>query len=322
MILLVAPPDDRHAAAVADRLRARGEDAALIDVASLTAQLTIGLEFAPGLSASGSVQVHGLDGATTQTIDLSRVTAGWWRRSWIPLLGADDPRLTGAPVDFGEALVSTAEALDIAWANEPVAVDLAQRRTRLWASARRAGLIMPHTIVTHDPGAAHRFAKQHLRTGVVCRPLVKSHAEWPAQDRIMGVSAIDELVEQNGPDLVLRAFVPGSDLRAFVAGDRVLAADLGPTATNDPGAGLLPVVPSGARAVELPVEVRDGLAALVADLGLGHAAVDLRRTRAGEHLFLDLDPLAGWLDVEAVTGLPLTEQLVDELLARSAARVA
>ncbi|TPW74686.1 ATP-grasp domain-containing protein [Schumannella soli] len=321
MILLVAPPDDRHAAAVADRLRARGDEVALIDVASLTAQLTVGLDFAPGIRASGSVQLRGLDGSTTQTIDVSRVTAGWWRRSWIPLLGADDPRLTGAPVDFGEALVSTAEALDIAWANEPVAVDLAQRRTRLWAAARRAGLIMPHTIVTRDPGAAHRFAKQHLRTGVICRPLVKSHAEWPAQDRIVGVSAIDELVEQSGPDLVLRAFVPGSDVRAFVAGDRVLAADLGAAAASDSDAPF-PAVPDCARAVDLPDDIRDGLIALVADLGLGHAAVDLRRTRAGEHLFLDLDPLAEWLDVEAATGLPLTESLVDELVARSASRVA
>ncbi|TPW72763.1 RimK family alpha-L-glutamate ligase [Schumannella sp. 10F1B-5-1] len=320
MILLVAPPDDRHAAAVAAGLTARGERVALIDVRNLTAQIGVEAEFRPGHRPGGSLTVTRVDGAE-QRIDLADISVGWWRRTWIPFLGADDPRLFGAPVDFGEAFISALEGLDISWANDPVSVDLAQRRTRLWSAARRAGLTMPHTLITRDPAAAHRFAVQNLRTGIVCRPLTKTGIEWPTQDRILGVSAVDDLVDPDGPEVVLRAFVAGADLRVWVAGDAVHAIEHGATPVDEAARLAAGDESRPGTAVDLPVEVVDAVRTLVTSLGLGHAAVDLRRTRAGEHLFLDLDPMASWLGAEQVSGLPLTAAIVDDLVQRVAARV-
>jgi hypothetical protein len=48
-------------------------------------------------------------------------------------------------------------------------------------------------------------------------------------------------------------------------------------------------------------------------LGLHYGAVDMRRTEAGEHYFLEVNPAGQWHFVEHRTGLPISEAIADEL---------
>ena len=43
--------------------------------------------------------------------------------------------------------------------------------------------------------------------------------------------------------------------------------------------------------------------------GLRYGAVDLRRTPAGDHVFLEINPAGQWLFVEEKTGQPMTEAM-------------
>ena len=56
----------------------------------------------------------------------------------------------------------------------------------------------------------------------------------------------------------------------------------------------------------LPDSIQATLAALMRRLGLVYGAVDLLRTRGGEHVFLEVNPAGEWLFVEERTGQPIT----------------
>jgi glutathione synthase/RimK-type ligase-like ATP-grasp enzyme len=74
------------------------------------------------------------------------------------------------------------------------------------------------------------------------------------------------------------------------------------------------------RAVELPAAVREGLLALLRVLGLQYGAVDMRRSDDGRYVFLEVNPAGQWLFVERLTGLPISEALVDHLARLDEAR--
>jgi glutathione synthase/RimK-type ligase-like ATP-grasp enzyme len=48
---------------------------------------------------------------------------------------------------------------------------------------------------------------------------------------------------------------------------------------------------------------------LVRRLGLVYAAIDLRRRRGGEHVFLEVNPSGQWLGFEERTGQPITRAM-------------
>ena len=68
------------------------------------------------------------------------------------------------------------------------------------------------------------------------------------------------------------------------------------------------------RAGELPDDVVRLCRHVARALDLVWAGIDLRRTAAGEHFFLEANPSPMFLGFEAATGLPLTEALMELLL--------
>ena len=59
----------------------------------------------------------------------------------------------------------------------------------------------------------------------------------------------------------------------------------------------------------------------MSELGLVFGAVDLIRTPAGEHVFLEVNPVGEFFWLERYAGLPVSDALADILLGRSARRL-
>lgn len=66
---------------------------------------------------------------------------------------------------------------------------------------------------------------------------------------------------------------------------------------------------------ELPSEVARGLHSFMAEFGLFFGAIDLIRTPAGEHVFLEVNPTGEWGMLERDLGYPISEAIADALLA-------
>jgi glutathione synthase/RimK-type ligase-like ATP-grasp enzyme len=99
------------------------------------------------------------------------------------------------------------------------------------------------------------------------------------------------------------------DVRVTAVGGRLFAAEIDSRRAGSAADYRLVLERSRVRPTRLPSSVARGLRRLVAALGLRYAAVDLRQSASGEHLFLELNPSGQWLFVEARTRQPITRAL-------------
>ncbi len=103
--------------------------------------------------------------------------------------------------------------------------------------------------------------------------------------------------------------VPGTDIRVFVAGERVLACEIDTTATDFRDDQAAPISP-----ITLSPTMEDQCRQIARTLDLLWTGIDFRRTDDGEYVFLEANPSPMFLGFEQRTGLPLTESLAAVLL--------
>jgi glutathione synthase/RimK-type ligase-like ATP-grasp enzyme len=209
--------------------------------------------------------------------------------------------------------------------NDPARVELASRKVFQLATASDLGLATPRTLVTTDPRRARAFVRTCGRDDRGWRAITKvvhGDPDAPRETRRIDDEDFDALDALRHVPFLLQEYVDGVDVRVTIVGRRVFTAELDARKTSFPddfrvdwshGGKLL-------RRATLPREVRSRLLALMDRLGLVFGTVDLRRTDAGEYAFLEVNSGAPhWYFVEAATGLPITDALVN-LLASGGAR--
>lgn len=327
MILIVGSQHDEHVRLVADRLRTVGHPVVELDAADHDAASAVGLQVGElgGDRHLGARPSSGLgrrlETRDGRTIDLEAVTGGWWRQL-PPAISADDfgdrAYRDAMPAEPRAALDGVLASLDIPWANDPLHDRRSRHRPLLWAAGAAAGLALPRTLVTRDPGAALDFLAGLPASGAISFPLVRRVDDWWTGAPVgHGDEAAERVLGATG-DTVLQAVVPGDDVRVIVAGSAMFAVELAGRPLDLPIE--LALADHGLRRTELPDPVFEAVAELMARLGLVTASVDLRRTAEGEHVLLDLDPTPQWSMIEELTAWPITRAVADLLAQRARAR--
>src|SRR5262249_18265405 len=103
--------------------------------------------------------------------------------------------------------------------------------------------------------------------------------------------------------------VPGTNVRVFVAGQRVLACEFVTEALDyrdDPDPRIVPHHLSG--------EMDERCLGIARLLDLAWTGIDFRLTPDGAYVFLEANPSPMFLGFESRTGLPLTASLADLLM--------
>lgn len=93
-------------------------------------------------------------------VDLAKVRAVYYRRPRIPRVSAAlrNAEHEWATKESTAGIYGVLAALDCRYVNHPAAIHPAQSKPYALSVAAQAGLAVPATIVTNDPGAARRFA--------------------------------------------------------------------------------------------------------------------------------------------------------------------
>ncbi|GGL06728.1 hypothetical protein Sme01_67040 [Sphaerisporangium melleum] len=292
-VLVLAEEDDPQVRHVTLALAERGARTLIFDPGRLpgTARLSVALD--PSGAARRTLVTR------EERFDLDRLTSVWFRRPGPA--GDGPPGWGGAPLEGFTSDVWDTLTCPVVPASRSVILR-SRRRLHQLSLAGRLGFTLPSTLVSTDRGEVLDFYLAHrgqIVTQVLDRPWDVAEpappAETPALPRQNGAAAFPLAAQANVPCEVA--------LRVIVAGSRVFAAEI---RSGTDGRRLWPH--------KLPGDVRRRCLRLMRRLGLSFGAIDLRLTPEGRHVFLQADPAGGFLLIEQITAMPITQALCDLLL--------
>ena len=300
-ILILGGADDEHAVHMLQHLRGRGRDAELLDSRDFPSRLSVAYD--PGRRA-GTLRLPG-----GRQLDLAQVRSVYWR-SYAGVGAGALPNATQAALAANDAR-SLFEALLIGlparWVNGWNAYQLHQTKPVQLARVAALGVPVPATLLGNDPEAVRAFAAAHLRCifkpvqgGAPTRRLEPCHLT----DEHLKLLALAPVTIQEE--------VAGTDVRVFIAGQRVLACEIHTDHVDfrdDPEPRI--------RACALPADVAAWCLRAARALELLWTGIDVRRTPDGRHVFLEANPSPMFLGFEQRSGLPLTDALTALLLERA-----
>jgi hypothetical protein len=172
----------------------------------------------------------------------------------------------------------------------------------------RGGLFeIPKTLITNDPGVAHRFHEQMRR-----QVIYKS-----ASGRSLGTNLVDEeiltnLLSTRDTPIQLQERVPGVDVRVHIVRNQIFATRVRSEAIDyrlDKGGQ------TQVDACNLPAAVASECIRITEQFGLLFCGIDLRETPEGKYYFFEANPAPDFAFYEERTGQKISIALRDLLSA-------
>lgn len=174
------------------------------------------------------------------------------------------------------------------------------------------GLAIPRTCITSDPDRARAFIAAEVG-GVIYKTFTATESTW-RETRLLRANEAELLDAVRFAPVIFQQHIPAvADLRVTAVGDALFAAAI--RVPHGAYAYDFRMTMTGAAIAEhvLPDSVADGLRKLMRTLGLVYAAIDLRLTPEGEHVFLEVNPAGQWLFVEQATGQCISDAIAGVL---------
>lgn len=200
------------------------------------------------------------------------------------------------------------------WLTHPDRVRQASAKSRQLRAARAAGLLVPRTLWSNDPGEILAFAEACGGT-VLAKPTADVYFEVDGAPHNVWVSPVDlDTLRSSKAQLALtlgcfQEPVPkGVDVRVTVAGSEIFACEvLLENAPDPPVDWRAHPGEYGYRLVDLPDDVAAGVLEVNRRLGVDFGAMDFVRRPDGTYVFLETNVNGQWLWIEQKTGAPIAD---------------
>jgi hypothetical protein len=153
IVLILAPPDDLHAAVVAKVLADRKQPFELIDLTELSQNIQTTYKIDDNTDCQ-------LVLASGKVIDSTDVLSVWWRRASLPQLKKNDGQEKNAEYFLGQwtQFVENLEFfIPAKWVNSPRNARSARLKGRQLKLAQQLGLRIPKTLITNNPREVREF---------------------------------------------------------------------------------------------------------------------------------------------------------------------
>ena len=270
------------------------------------------------LSEGGHAVELGGDG---RRLDMAEV-GSIWCRGLTPSGFAED--LTPADRAFAElgarrALGALTTVSDALWVNAPDRLVRANSKPAQLDIARRLGLIIPETLVTNDPDAARAFIE--AADGPVIYKSLSQNLDVDLGKALFTGQVTGAEIEnldliRHTPGIFQAAVAKAFEVRATVVGPRIFAARIDSQAQDETRLDWRRrPFDVDDEPIGLPDDVADRVRAFMDAFGLIYGAFDFIVRPDGTWVFLEVNPAGQYMWVEAKTGLPITDALVDVLSA-------
>ena len=303
---ILGTDDDLQVQAVARALRELGAEEVLIRSDALDEGL-------PFSELDGRTLYRGLDVEDLEGFYLRSVPA-----AYAPYVEKDDDLVLYE--DWFERYMQERErsAFFIAWLlklqdrgarliNPPHAASALQYKPFQLHALRQAGARVPRTLISNDPEAVRAFQSQVK--DVIYKPVTGG-----AITRVLDEETLDSLESVRGSPVIFQQRIEGDDLRVMLAGEEIVSSVAIRTPEQHLDFRADPVYSGGEATYEevrLPDEVKAMCRAAARKCGLAFAGIDIKRTAAGEWVFLELNSSPVYLDVELKLGHPISRAIAE-----------
>lgn len=209
--------------------------------------------------------------------------------------------------------------LDCTWVNHPDKNRLAEIKLSQLKKAIQLGFEIPRTLVTNNSAEARKFIRS-VQGNVVVKTLSGGAVldeENPTAifTNILKPDDVKYLGEVRFAPTLFQEYIPKAvEIRTTVVGNQVFAAEIHSQSLEstkyDWRRKALELVH---QPHQLPKDIEKKCLSLVKSFGLNFGAMDLILTPNDRYVFLELNPNGQWAWIEDLTGLPITDTLIDVL---------
>ena len=309
LILVVSHAADDHACGVLRALQAERYPAVLVDTGRYPSDAAVSQHFGAG-AATYELTIDG------RVVDLSLCRVAWWRRPQPFTLhqGLDADVAAFTYTECHEAIAGMWAALDVTWVNQPERDEVAHHKPYQLAIATEVGLPIPRTLITNDPVEARDFVGEVGLHQTIYKTFLASEENW-RETRLLRDEEFAMLDQVRFAPVIFQEFIPATaDIRATVIGDQIFAAAISQSNGAYAFDYRMDMPAATFEATTLPAETEERIHALMRRLGLIYGAIDLRRTKTGDYIFLEVNPAGEWRFVEERTQQPITDALARLLM--------
>ncbi len=306
---IVTVTDDFHAEIVGDRIRRAGGTTSIIPIDTVPSYG--GITWSPDDQYPGCIATAG--GTRVRPRDLDVI---WWRRNGVPNVPSEvrdpDARRVVARNCHATAWGLFTTAFSGTWVSHPNATSSAENKLVQLAAAARAGLRLPRTLVSQDPGDIRLFLAEC--DGQVVAKTIAGAVDLPLRTGRIDAEMLDDDRSLSVCPTIYQEYVPGTrHLRVCTFGSRAYTVLLESDALD-----WRDLHDVRATRVELDEELLARLQALTSSLGLRMGIFDLKLPDEGEPVWLEVNPQGQFLFLEALCGIPLAQYAADFLRSEAA----
>jgi glutathione synthase/RimK-type ligase-like ATP-grasp enzyme len=299
MTVLILGDGDEHAAFMLAHLRRLGHDAELLDSRWFPA--TLDLSHDPVLD-EWTIRLP-----SGRVLPPGAVRSVYWR-CYNNVSAPDLPDAEQAFVAANDArslFESFLIRYPVRWVNGWDGFLLHQTKPAALAMIARLGIEVPRTLSSNDADAVRAFVAREQRA--IFKPVQGgAHTRHVTPRHLTD----DNLKNLKYAPVTLQEEIEGTNVRAFVAGERVLGCEVKAGTLDFRDEAEPQIVPH-----DFSAEMQQRCRLIATTLHLRWTGIDFRLTPQGRYVFLEANPSPMFLGFERQSGVPLTEALTQLLTA-------
>lgn len=297
-VVILGGYDDFHAVHVKEHLEKAGHDVALIDSRWFPSHLKVAYD---PVRDTGVFHLP-----EDKKLPFSDIKSIYWRcynSVSVPAIGDAEQHYIAAN-DARSLFDSLLIRLPVRWVNGWSAFQLHQTKPAALAIVAALGVPVPATMLGNDPEAVKEFAAKHPKC--IFKPVQGgAHTE-----RLGPAHLTDENLQNLAyAPVTLQEEVAGTNIRVFVAGERVLGCEVRTDEIDFRNDQEAPIFKH-----DVPADIAEQSIRIARALNLLWTGMDYRLTPEGRYVYLEANPSPMFVGFERGSDLPLTESLVKLLV--------
>jgi len=312
-VLIVTNDHDEHADAVILELNKRNVGVFRFHPEDFPHACSVSLEIREG-------RIQGELRNADHRVSFDDICAAWYRRSrnlYMGGLSRTSERLDEyVKTQSTATVVAVCASLETLWVSHPFKLRRGEVKALQLAEASRAGLKIPHTLISNDPAQATAFVDALGDTECAVKPLIavgvtdEQGYRLPLTTTLPPGYSLESLAL--APTMLQPYVDKAFELRCVVIGEKIFCAKLDSQADEKSRIDWRGGDPRH-EIFTLPEQVQASIHRLMDSFGLNFASLDMIVTPEGEFVFLELNPNGQWLWLQFELGLPLVASMADLL---------